>query len=162
MRVVIMRHGEAELFAETDEQRNLTSYGRQQAQDMAHWLADHLAVGALSYDLVLVSPYVRAQQTAEMVLNTIAAKEVITCNDITPNADIELAHDYLDALLATRPAVKNVLIVSHMPFVSYFVSALCKISLTPLFATSASALIDYNLQASQGHLVQLFQGAEVA
>lgn len=63
MDLILWRHAEAvdlELVGD-DMERNLTSRGEKQAARMAHWLDRQLPEGAK----VLVSPAVRAQQTAK-------------------------------------------------------------------------------------------------
>ena len=67
MKVFIMRHGEAEVVASSDEARHLTEYGRKQSISQGQWLKTHLNLTALSVQKVIVSPYVRAQETFELV-----------------------------------------------------------------------------------------------
>ena len=62
-----MRHGEAEVVASSDETRRLTDYGRKQSISQGQWLKTHLNLTALSVQKVIVSPYVRAQETFELV-----------------------------------------------------------------------------------------------
>ena len=57
MKIVIMRHGDAVIGADDDAARALTATGRQQSRNMANWLQPQLP----QVDLVLVSPYLRAQ-----------------------------------------------------------------------------------------------------
>jgi phosphohistidine phosphatase SixA len=45
-----------------------------------------------------------------------------------------------------------------MPFVSYFVDVLCGRSDSPLFATGAIAVIEYDIASKQGVLEAHFQG----
>ena len=59
MKVVVMRHGDAVLGADDDAARALTSLGREQSRAMALWLQQQMP----HLDRVLVSPYLRAQQT---------------------------------------------------------------------------------------------------
>lgn len=42
MKVFIMRHGEAEVVASSDEARHLTEYGRKQSISQGQWLKTHL------------------------------------------------------------------------------------------------------------------------
>jgi phosphohistidine phosphatase len=62
MDLILWRHAEAQLLREghTDLERALTPKGERQAQRMAEWLNQRLAESTR----VLVSPAVRAQQTA--------------------------------------------------------------------------------------------------
>ena len=65
MKIWLLRHGEAELTARRDADRVLTAYGRQQVSE----IAAHLRGQPLS--TVLCSPYVRARQTADIVLDAL-------------------------------------------------------------------------------------------
>ena len=67
MKLWILRHGEAEPHARSDAQRNLTEHGREQVRQAAAHLIGQ------SIDTILVSPYVRAQQTAEIVRKVLGA-----------------------------------------------------------------------------------------
>lgn len=68
MRLMLLRHGEAGR-ASMDSQRPLTAHGRKQVMAMAHEHAPALSASTV----ILASPYVRAQQTAELVSTAIAA-----------------------------------------------------------------------------------------
>ena len=61
MKLWVLRHGQAEARAATDAQRPLTETGRQEALRMG----EHLQGETL--EVILASPYLRAQQTAELV-----------------------------------------------------------------------------------------------
>ena len=61
MKVWILRHGEAEGHAPTDAERNLTEHGRAEVlRSAAHLIGQPLGA-------IIASPYVRAQQTAQLV-----------------------------------------------------------------------------------------------
>ena len=59
MRLFVMRHGEAELMANSDKERHLNANGKEQSLMQGTWLKST----ALSFDKVLVSPYARALET---------------------------------------------------------------------------------------------------
>ena len=68
MNIFIMRHGEAEVMANSDKARRLTAYGIKQAFSQGEWLKQHLSTLVInSLDRILVSPYVRAQETFHQV-----------------------------------------------------------------------------------------------
>ncbi|EXF44228.1 phosphohistidine phosphatase SixA [Pseudomonas sp. BAY1663] len=76
MRLWLLRHGEAEPRARTDAERNLTERGRRDVRENAA----HLRGRALQ--AILVSPYRRAQQTADEVRRTLGfegACETVPC-----------------------------------------------------------------------------------
>ena len=111
MKVWVLRHGEAEPHAARDELRNLTAHGREQVlRSAAHLLGQPL-------DAILASPYVRAQQTAQLVHGALAfAEPVKTVPWLTPESDPRQVVDKLDAL-----GLQNVLLVSHQPLVGALV-----------------------------------------
>jgi phosphohistidine phosphatase len=103
----LLRHGEAESIARSDAERCLTPYGRQQAREAAV----HLQGRALR--TLLVSPYVRAQQTADMVCEVLAFKGIRqTVAWLTPDSDLRQVLLQLDAY-----PVDELLLVTHQPLV---------------------------------------------
>ena len=87
MKIFIMRHGEAEVIASSDESRHLNDYGRKQSTSQVQWLKTHLNSTALSVQKVIVSPYIRAQETLDLVNsalgNVLNNVEVILTGSIT-------------------------------------------------------------------------------
>jgi phosphohistidine phosphatase len=156
MQLFIMRHGEAQNFNEQnihdDSQRALTNQGKQEAQVMASWLQKTHT----SPIKVLVSPYIRAQQTCEIVTSRVNA--VITTLDfITPSGDAKQVHDYIDGYCNDNHSDigQSILIVSHMPLVSYLVAELTQYANAPIFATAGIAHINYDVEKMQGELLGL-------
>src|SRR4026208_2023469 len=76
MDLVLWRHADAEDGAD-DRARRLTAKGRKQAERMATWLDARLPKNAR----LIVSPAVRAQQTAESL-----ARDATTSEDVAPGA----------------------------------------------------------------------------
>ena len=144
----IMRHGEAEAPRLDDKSRQLTPLGREQAKTTALWLKDQYCQKGI-VDLALVSPYRRAKQTHDMVSLDIIANKVENNEDIVPEGSPRLVSDYIDGLL---------LVVSHMPLVSYLVDELCQSYTTSLFSTASIAVIKYSLKEHKGTLVTHYQG----
>lgn len=127
MNIYIMRHGEAEVMAKTDQARHLTAYGLKQAFAQGQWLKTHLKSTALLADLthVIVSPYVRAQETFEQVKSAFAgelAAQVENWEGITPYGNVDTVVDYLSVL--KNDGVKGVLLISHLPLVGDIVADL--------------------------------------
>ncbi len=107
MKLWLLRHGEAEPRARTDAERNLTEAGRLEVQSSA----SHLKGQPL--DAILVSPYQRAQQTAEIVRQVLGFSGLVeTVPWLTPESDPKDAMLYLD-----RRSEQNLLLVTHQPFV---------------------------------------------
>lgn len=111
MRVVLVRHGEAEPRARSDAERALTPRGRQQAQLTGAWLQE--AVGAASLRL-LASPYRRAQETGREIAGLLGVA-LQTEPAITPDDDPRRA---LAAIEAAAAGADVVVVVSHMPLVA--------------------------------------------
>ncbi len=157
----IMRHGEAESLRVDDKSRQLTDYGRAQASVSANWLIDNYCPDR-QIDLALISPYRRARQTFDMVSLDISANKTELCEDIIPEGNPKLAHDYVDTLFTATQSrsqpVERMLLVSHMPFVSYFLDEVCVIPSNSLFATASVAVVRYNMQKQHGELLAHFQG----
>ncbi|GAA0350256.1 phosphohistidine phosphatase SixA [Bowmanella denitrificans] len=150
MQIFVMRHGEAESRFVEDASRNLTDYGVAEAKGSGGWLKE--VAGHI--DLVLVSPYARAIQTLDAVKTMLPVEVTEICNDVTPNGQAEHFHAYLQALLASRPTVQRVLIVSHMPFVSALVDELSGHFYSMLFATAGIAVLDYEPENGRASLVR--------
>jgi phosphohistidine phosphatase len=110
MDLILWRHADAE-DGTPDLARSLTPKGRRQAKDIAHWLASHLPKATH----IIVSPAVRAQQTAD----ALDAKFEIA-HAIAPGAS---AADVLEA--AGWPQRKGaVLVVGHQPTLGLVASML--------------------------------------
>ena len=101
MDLILWRHAEAQ-DGFPDLKRALTPKGHKQAAKMASWLHKHLPESTR----VLVSPALRAQQTAEAF-----TKAFETVDDVAPGTP------YTAVLQAARwPAAKGaVLVVGHQP-----------------------------------------------
>lgn len=114
MNLWLLRHGEAEQRASTDEARKLTSHGQHEVLLVALHLKNK------PIDLILHSPYLRAMQTAELVIKTIGyTGKVQQAAWLTPDDDPYKAIKELDKL-----AEKNILIVSHQPFLGVLAALL--------------------------------------
>jgi len=157
MQLFIMRHGQASPIAANDSQRELTPNGFLETSEMAKWLND----SKICFDNILVSPFVRAQQTAKTLMADKSSNAKLTTLDfITPSGNAKQVHDYLDGLINDQTN-ENLLIVSHMPLVSYLVEELTVDNACPIFQTAAIAHIDYDIKAMTGQLVQLISPYDV-
>ncbi len=108
MRLWLLRHGEAEPCVTSDSERPLTARGRAEARASA----GHLRGVALAR--VLVSPLLRAQQTAAEVFAVIGyAGPVETVDWITPDSDAQAALKALDHF----DGQGDLLLVTHQNFV---------------------------------------------
>jgi len=153
MQLFIMRHGNASQFGVSDAQRELTEKGKSEVLVMAAYIQDN----KLSFDRVIVSPFKRAQQTAQILLSAIdCAVLAETLDFIIPSGSARNVHDYIDGLIAKDKSVNNqlekLLIISHMPLVSYLVEELTQGQDSPIFQTAAIAKISYDNCHMTGHL----------
>ena len=143
-----MRHGQASMYAENDQARQLTKQGCQEVSLMAQYLNQQ----QVKLDQVFVSPYVRAQQSAKQLLAQLAVDVPCQTLDlITPSGKASLVHDYLDAVCLENN-FNNILLVSHMPFVANLVASLTLDNQTPIFETAAIAEIIYDQEKMAGQL----------
>ena len=141
MNIFIMRHGEAEVMANSDKARRLTAYGIKQAFSQGEWLKQHLSTLVINLlDRILVSPYVRAQETFDLELEN----KFEIWEGITPYGHAHSVIDYLEVL--KDEGVKSVLIISHLPLVGEIVAELYgKRNPIPFYpATIAQLLWDGN------------------
>ncbi|MCV2885595.1 phosphohistidine phosphatase SixA [Aestuariibacter sp. AA17] len=143
MLIFIMRHGEAEPNEWDDKSRMLTALGRKQSSQSGIWMRQMCESAGGEIDLALISPYQRTQQTFECVSAEIRSKDRLTCEDIVPSSDPSDALIYLDALYETQPNLQSVLLVSHMPFVSYFLDSICRHHYSMLFSAGSIAAVRY-------------------
>ena len=144
MKIFIMRHGEAEVIASSDEARHLTDYGRKQSILQGQWLKNHLNSTALSVQKVIVSPYVRAQETFELVNSALGntLNDIEIWSGITPYGNATLVADYLSVL--QEEGIESVLLVSHLPLVGSIVSELYGKRNPISFYPSTIVQIDWN------------------
>jgi phosphohistidine phosphatase len=114
MELVLWRHGEAEI-GEPDLGRQLTGKGEKQAQRIAQWLHARLPDTAR----ILVSPALRAQQTAQALVE-LSHRKYKTIDRIAPGASVE---DVLGA--AGWPHARApVVVVGHQPTLGLLVAQL--------------------------------------
>jgi phosphohistidine phosphatase len=104
----LLRHGEAEPRARSDAERALTEHGRKEVRKSAKRLRGEVLAH------ILVSPYRRAQQSAELVRETLGLDLPLTTLDwLTPDDDPRLVASRLDAVPG------NCLLVSHNPLLGH-------------------------------------------
>ncbi|CAM4022537.1 phosphohistidine phosphatase SixA [Vibrio neonatus] len=149
MNVYIMRHGEAGSFASSDAERTLTARGEVQSLQVAQEVVKQ---GVSHFDLVLVSPYIRAQQTWDVIKGLFSADKVEECADITPYGHSEDVYQYVCAMAEIQKP-QSVLLVSHLPLVGYLTAEFVNDMAAPMFPTSGFAAIDFDLASSNGELM---------
>ncbi|MGO2241403.1 MAG: phosphohistidine phosphatase SixA [Halomonas sp.] len=119
-RMLIMRHGEA-APGFPDHARQLTPRGVQEAEAMTNWLAQRVAKGELPMPRLYASPYVRAQQTAQVLCDALGIG-LETLDFITPDDAPATVGNWLLEQAEGAP----IMLVSHMPLVGNLAGWLVK------------------------------------
>lgn len=117
-RLWLMRHGEA-AAGHPDWRRELTERGRGEVLLMSTWLAQALDHEERKHLRLVASPYVRAQQSARIVAETLDS-DVETLDCITPDDSPLTVIDWLQTEAGGSP----ILLVSHMPLVGELTACL--------------------------------------
>ncbi|MGH1472343.1 MAG: phosphohistidine phosphatase SixA [Cellvibrionaceae bacterium] len=115
MKLFVLRHGEAEYSASTDQERQLTEHGKSEVRSAVEKSLSKLKV----VKHIFVSPYIRAQQTAGIVHELLPDIAMSTLPMITPSGKVSEVLDFLQ-----NENIENVLLVSHQPLVGDLVSEL--------------------------------------
>ena len=113
MKLWVLRHGEAVPYGSCpDSERALTEHGRKEALSSAAQLIGQPLTA------IYASPYLRAQQTAQIVREALGFEpEIRTVDWLKPESDPDKVTDQL-------VSVSNVLLVSHNPLVGNLLSYL--------------------------------------
>ena len=114
MKLWVLRHGEAVPHDSHphDSERELTDKGRKEVLKIAAELVGQPLIG------IYASPYLRAQQTAQLVREALGFEpEIRTVEWLTPDTEP-------DKVAEQMVAVSNVLLVSHNPLVGNLLSYL--------------------------------------
>ena len=119
MLLYLLRHGKAELghAGEPDSSRRLTEEGKQLSRQV---LARAAAAG-LKPQTVLVSPYIRAGETAEIARELLGLSQTaLPSNALVPDAHPETLWDEV----RLHQQDQQVLLVGHNPLLSEFLTLL--------------------------------------
>lgn len=150
-----MRHGESERFRVKDKTRSLTILGEKQASTAGRWLNAYFGTDQ-PIDIALISSYTRAQQTFSQLSKQIVVKQQQVCESVVPDGDPKVVHDLIKALFDSKSKPSVVLIVSHMPFVSYFLEEVHVDRKSTLFDTSSMVIVNYDLVAGSGKIESIY------
>ena len=105
MKLFLLRHGEAQFDFSDDKKRSLTDFGCRQAEKVAD-------AKLLDVKYAFVSPYLRAQQTWEIV-NSSKTVHVITSDLLQPEGSIDKLIYELQQVVSN-----DILLVGHNPLLS--------------------------------------------
>ena len=137
MKLIIMRHGEASWASSSDFERPLTDEGRREVMATAKQLSNKIQI-----DRVLASPYLRAQQTGQIVAG-VQGCVLSTLECLTPDGRPSEVIDQL-------PESGNILLASHMPMVGCLAGLLCDGAARggPCFGTAHALILDMEFPAA--------------
>lgn len=119
MNLYLLRHGPAEEPEryKSDHLRPLSNEGRDRTVQAAAGITEIIG----DIDIIVSSPLLRAQQTAQIYAKALRYKGTITeSRYLTPDSSPGAALTYIDTLLKHNSA----LLVSHQPFLSLFASTI--------------------------------------
>lgn len=137
-----MRHGDASFNARSDAERPLSDVGIEQSNLMGKWLSSQ----EKTIDFCLVSPYLRAQQTFETVKNHISILNSKIESKLTPDGYSQLI---VDSVLAMNQNISTVLLVSHLPMVSYLLHDFCPSAGNQMFSTAQICCVEIDEKGSR-------------
>jgi phosphohistidine phosphatase len=149
MKIFIMRHGEAGHIAFSDAERELTERGIRQSQAVARAVVSQ---GFGEIEQVLVSPYIRAQQTWDAIKPELTVAESATYDEITPYGDAEDVFHYVSALAQTKN-LSSLMLISHLPLVGYLTAEFVKGMTPPMFPTSGLVCLEFDPESQQGEFL---------
>jgi phosphohistidine phosphatase len=122
MNIYVLRHGLAvepnAVGFTRDADRPLTPEGERKLRKIGKAMKQL----DLCFDLVLSSPYLRAHQTAEIIVNSLKMRKTLEFSDslVPGGAPSKLVHE----LLERQPVPENILLVGHEPNLSELISLL--------------------------------------
>lgn len=154
VKLLIMRHGQAGMNANTDAERALTDRGIKDAASAGKVLADL----GLTFDALWVSPYLRTQQTADEVCRAYPELDRLNSAELTPEAPLRSLIESLK-----RSTHDSILLISHQPLVSDLVAYLTEPTMAygPSMAPASMALVSSeNLLPACGELLWLRHAPE--
>lgn len=114
MKIILVRHGQAEDETRPDSARQLTDFGQQQAAQTAEYITTNYKP-----DRFIVSPYDRAQQTLAQLQALLPAVPATVQDNITPSDD---AHSALTDIANIE--AQCIVVVCHMSIVANLASLL--------------------------------------
>jgi phosphohistidine phosphatase len=114
MKLILMRHGEAERHAESDAMRHLTNHGCDEVRINAEKLLEMAPI----IELMAVSPYLRARETASIVSELYDGLTEQVSTHVTPDKSSPEACRDLEARFME---IETGLVVMHQPIISRLV-----------------------------------------
>ncbi len=125
MEIYLLRHGEAVQLGASGEaadfDRPLTPEGKR----VVRCVARAMRAMQLQFDSILTSPFVRAQQTAEIVAKTLKAQRIVVVANELGSTPAQTTHRALiNRIRQLKPPPASVLVVGHEPYLSRLAAVL--------------------------------------
>ena len=121
MNLYLMRHGIAEELGArgqwNDSQRELTQEGERKVKQ----ISEGLAALQIKFDLIVASPYSRAQRTAEIVSQASKHARLEISEHLIPGGSSKKLFEFLRGLGGMK---EEILLVGHEPYLSDLASLL--------------------------------------
>lgn len=114
MRLMLMRHGEAESVFSRDSERALTSFGKEEVGRAAQRMCEQRLLAART----VASPYRRAVETASIVTDVLELPGALTSVLLTPETD---PSSTVQMLAEQAEECHSLLAVLHQPLISRLV-----------------------------------------
>lgn len=146
MELIIMRHGLAEdkeEFAKKnseDHLRPLTDKGRKKTQKVALRLREWIK----GVDLIVSSPYTRAQQTADIVAQVFAGTKVVEAPELVPTNPPQAFKRWLVSHAGDH---KKILIIGHQPHLGILASYLMTNQTEPVLEIKKSGALSLKVES---------------
>lgn len=118
MKLLILRHGQAEMFAASDAARQLTDAGHAEVRDVLRKSEKEL----MEVSQMWVSPLLRAQQTADLVIEARGDIPRHTTDLLLPEST---PMDVMEQLLHELSGDQSCMLVGHQPLIGELVNGLC-------------------------------------
>jgi len=148
LRLLLMRHSDAQMsHPRGDSCRSLLPEGRSKAHQQAQALK-----GVIQPQVIVHSPYVRAEETARIMAETFHVDKIFPSPDLVPYAEDLAILPEVEAFQAGE-----ILLVGHNPHMSRLVSQLNSQGRSISMVTAMIAAIDFDTSplAGSGRLVFL-------
>lgn len=132
----LVRHAEAASreARQDDKTRELTSAGVKESLHLGAWLAEN----NFSFDFIVSSSALRAEQTASLISEGMKVEHPrILLEDILYDASVRQLLDHINNL---EDAYNNVLLVAHNPAMSYLAEYLTKADIGDMLPCSATII----------------------
>ncbi len=111
----LMRHAEASWAASTDQDRQLTERGRQDLMQLARRHQRSLQ----TIQKIVCSPYLRTQQTAQIIAASIGLENLVYEARLTPENSVKSAVSALE-----EHWCEHLLVVTHQPLIGCLINYL--------------------------------------